>query len=74
MAVFALKGQARGARRYQLAVGERYREFEFIPLRQRVPVRGDSPFNWPCQIFGSVLVQILVTTVRKSYDPFGTQD
>jgi hypothetical protein len=27
-----------------------------------------------CQISSSVLVRILVTTVRKSYDPFGTQD
>ena len=30
--------------------------------------------GFACQIFGSVLVRILVTTVRKSYDPFGTQD
>jgi hypothetical protein len=35
MAVFALRGQAHRAaqRRWQLSVGERYREFEFIPLR-----------------------------------------
>jgi hypothetical protein len=31
------------------------------------------PGAFPYQIFGSVLVQILVTTVCKSYDPFGTQ-